>query len=1285
LRQTEKQIVDMGPQGDEVADMRLPWIYCAVSLANVSGPRLLPANGLGVDLILSGMRFCQEVLKDNLRLQGSAKGLHLVLESQQAVAASVGKLSTRLDFGRLRPEYALFLLSLASSSPLLSIRTAACEHLAHALTNGHEGEVIGAVFLKTPCLLSFRQMVMGPLDDLAITCTKVMQALAKYGGHTVLCHLLPNLEGIIAAIGNPNSNAARVVQLAQLFVDLTGCRKAEVLDAVIELPDITPFLGLARSSQSSRRELVLKWLEAFGSSLYEIDEVNEVFSASTLRGLLHLAARSTLEPGAAQDLRRIMFALVQKRVQTWRSSLFGAKEFLSEINITSVLSMCERQPDLMAAGIALLHALLTNNEPEVLERVWSGGHFAWLCNRMTSKSRAQLSAIRSASGVEPTKGAVIKAWEKHSDLVLAQGMALRVIWRLYDMKPSELPPKAVKGELLMKAWSDYLTYYAHNAWPLRETKEVEQGTDASIILAMQILARVSADVNAESQLQLVQQGAMGLCLTMILPNPQEQKKMRDAISPGPDAEPEDTETSEALLLPEARLIAGGVATWLMQHAEAYSWFTARRVRHYALAMFSQLHHWRTTMMDQQGSISVVATVSLLERYASLYMTLVSPLTVDWCLEHLGVGHMAVLLPVFLDVWSRHANVVMKHHGLRLFSSYCQVHSLYASVLSDTSLAEVVSSSVHRVLGHWDVRELRHIMRLLIASLGHALLIPIMPTHVSDTVVRTIKAQPDCAALREMLSTGGLLRADMAAARHLLLPKYFSQVMLWSEDPGDDFARAWALWLAYTFFHYEARGPLPSSPPEEGLDERILMFAEALDEQHLLRRARLRKEQEAVLAKAGESVDPLGGTSSKAKPPGCLIKWLRGSPMLATALGKMAGKALALPWKTSQQLACASSSRCFYELEQFQQVSVGTLDAQTIVRLLKQPEKGVNLAALMLTAVLSSYRLALKAQNVEGDFLKRFYDLGGTSLEGFSASGQGPYDLAARWLHAGPQELPAETEFRSLVAFLIGQCALPPLAVVPSLDLAGGDRDTSEGKSAPPIAECDPPPSALLDKLALESIKEDQRLKSLQVDSKGPLFSAMLCHLLFALASMVPLHPKAAANSATVRGAAFAQLMKIQQMVAKGLDPRTLLDPEDGNRGKLFLYIKATASIRSALATITGSWLAADFGARFAVTEEGGRDFIQYCTRHIQQIYNNKTALTRVLGTPWERVMLSQGPTTTIAELLLMICSTESNLKEVARLGGEQALHALSRYGESTQVKQQATMLLTKLAVMQQIR
>ena len=98
------------------------------------------------------------------------------------------------------------------------------------------------------------------------------------------------------------------------------------------------------------------------------------------------------------------------------------------------------------------------------------------------------------------------------------------------------------------------------------------------------------------------------------------------------------------------------------------------------------------------------------------------------------------------------------------------------------------------------------------------------------------------------------------------------------------------------------------------------------------------------------------------------------------------------------------------------------------------------------------------------------------------------------------------------------------------------------------------------------------------------------------------------------------------------------------------------------------------------SEQGGYDLLTYCTKHIIQAFNNKTAMTKVMGNPWERIMMSQGPTPMIVDLYLKVCEVESNLLAVNKIGGHKALHNLSRYGDSTEVRQTATMLLTKLAV-----
>lgn len=251
---------------------------------------------------------------------------------------------------------------------------------------------------------------------------------------------------------------------------------------------------------------------------------------------------------------------------------------------------------------------------------------------------------------------------------------------------------------------------------------------------------------------------------------------------------------------------------------------------------------------------------------------------------------------------------------------------------------------------------------------------------------------------------------------------------------------------------------------------------------------------------------------------------------------------------------------------------------------------------------------------------------------------------------------------------------------------------------PPVAQCPTPPQELLEIFANEVLAEDERLRRQPIAKKeergvaprsgeptqqvtGPLFSTNLCNYLYGLAAVVPFHPRTASHSPLVRGAALAQMMKVQNVLSARTPASAFFDPRDGGRSKVLLYVRAIACVRCALQCVVGSWLSAGFGSKFAISEEGGQDFLQYCSKHILQAYNNKTAYTRVLGTPWERLMMSQGPTPMIVDLLLSVCSSDANLLEVSKLGGQQALHNLSRYGDDNDVRQRATMLLTKLAVL----
>ncbi|CAJ1411291.1 unnamed protein product [Effrenium voratum] len=201
--------------------------------------------------------------------------------------------------------FTLYLLALICSAPTVQLRRGSCEYLCEMLQKGSQSHLAGAAFLKANCLEAFRRILTGPLDELAASTSKMMIALAT-SCYDVHVHMLDILETVLAAIGSPSSGAARVMSLSELFVALTGERTIEVLGGVIELPNIMAFLGLARSSVSARRELVQRWLENFGSSLYELDEVGEVFAKSTLQGLLYVSARSTLDPEDAMDLRKVL-------------------------------------------------------------------------------------------------------------------------------------------------------------------------------------------------------------------------------------------------------------------------------------------------------------------------------------------------------------------------------------------------------------------------------------------------------------------------------------------------------------------------------------------------------------------------------------------------------------------------------------------------------------------------------------------------------------------------------------------------------------------------------------------------------------------------------------------------------------------------------------------------------------------------------------------------------------------------------------------------------------------
>ncbi|CAK0844601.1 unnamed protein product [Prorocentrum cordatum] len=1103
LTSASKQVLE--EDADETCDLRVIWANSVVTIASSAGTTLLTKPEFRA-LLLTAIGFAETILHETCGpqgLEGGSKGLGLGFEFSRSLLAALRPLAQKVEFKELRQPYILYLLSMASSALLPSLRNQALDNLHNMITKSTAQDLIGALVMVTSSVETFKRIMCGGNEEMASSCIRCVCSLGELAGYEVNTHLLSVLETVIDVIGNPSMSATRILGLGEAFVSLTKVRAFEVIDAMLDVKDLTAFLGLARSSQAVRRELVGRWLETYGSSLYEVDEVLEVFRSSTARGFLHIAARCTLKPEEAQDFRRLVFAAIEKRVREWRGSISGLRDFLSEPLLSSMLPMCELQPDLTAAMAALMHSFITCDESFMLDRIWSGGHLAWLCRCMSLKSAPQVVTMRSAG---QTTGSVSsknsKTWERHVDLTVSQSMILRVIWELYKLYPTELCAKALKSDCLIKNWQDYIAYYCHHAWPLRESTEIEEATTTAIILAMLLAARVSHDSGESARSQLIQQGMLGLCFTVMLPPPPVQKALLASIGAAEETPgAEDGELNEVSKMPEAKLIAGDIATLLFRLPDSFKLLKARHFAAVPLAMFSQLHSWRHVVFEKQGSFSAVETVSLLERCASLYMSLVSSLSVEWCLEHLGLHRMSVMGPLFLDLWSRHGNPLLKQHSLRLFTSFCQVRVLYVHFLTQESRADALQQAVHRIFGAWDVRELRHVVWLLAASLAHALGIPVLPDHIEKAVKRALQDR-DCVELSTVSDNLGAELADQIASKNMLLSTFLTQMISWCEQPpGDTYSRSWCLWMVAAILKHgdvtgaaairrageddqdDKKNPEPTEEDKE--PDVILVLPGMPEEEHLRRRAKFAAELAEVGVKpAQEQASPDGkpaaGKAKAAEAPEaahCKTAWLRETPALSATLASMTAKCIQSDRKEFRMLGCVTAAACLAELPFSPPHFAEALDGEVVVRCAESKgERSLNVSALLLLSTISSFRLPLKAQNLSEAFLKRFFELQRVLLEGISRCGEHSFGLLASWLAEQPRGALLEADLRCLAAFVIGQCIAPPPATAPSLDLdtvasASPARVLEASPMAanrndpPAVAECGPPPALLLDLLA----------------------------------------------------------------------------------------------------------------------------------------------------------------------------------------------------------------------------
>ncbi|CAD7957194.1 unnamed protein product [Amoebophrya sp. A120] len=503
--------------------------------------------------------------------------------------------------------------------------------------------------------------------------------------------------------------------------------------------------------------------------------------------------------------------------------------------------------------------------------------------------------------------------------------------------------------------------------------------------------------------------------------------------------------------------------------------------------------------------------------------------------------------------------------------------------------------------------------------------------------------------------------------------------------------------------------------------------EALNIEAMVRRAGLVRDQ----GEDDDGIKAVVDLENEPTIPKLNVAFFRQSDLLCSIFARITCDVMNQSWDISIRLGGLAASLGAMEAPEFFLTHlVDNFQITPVMRALLLPYPRVHLAQLTLIAILTSLKLPMNSNTIQESFLSKFFKHQENLLIGisnFATNGVIPdpsqpfardgsdsispnvgYGLIFRWFNF-THELDFGRSIRSLAAYILGQCLVPPKKSPPSIGSAGEETSTKMdvmnilgsvgGKTLDEaikpeeeekkedrrdaVCECQDPTVELSEILTDEIAREDKRmLKARDPKTKaGSQYSSYLCHLMYSLAFAVNTHQRAASQSNKIRGAALFQLMKIQNILSQQIAPSDLMDLHDGRDEKLYLYVRATAVVRSALQTVINSWLATGFTAKVALaSEQGGYDLLTYCTKHIIQAFNNKTAMTKVMGSPWERIMMSQGPTPMIVDLYLKVCEVESNLIAVNKIGGHKALHNLSRYGDSTEVRQTATMLLTKLAV-----
>jgi hypothetical protein len=1272
----------------EELDLRLFWIRSVTAIL-ASDPLKVTSNqkkllGYALDVLIT--------LIVEYRL--STQYLAVVLEVYPRFMKAMMSVYEYPAFAALRERFTLMLMLILCRAISPRHREVACAGLTTICADPMTCQQANGLMMQSTFNYVCAQIIVAPATDLSIEVCKLIANCCKNGGHSVreyfrdecLVHLIPVMM-------DPKCPAGMVYELARIFYFISTDLSLSIISPVMDLPNLAPFIALAKSSYASRRDLVKDWLEFFGLSFAEAPEVLVRFQESTDLGFIYMATQSSLERVRSTRFRSIIFHIAQDRFNSSRMSAdpIRAERMLSESHCCQLVEMCASEDFLVEAFCKMAYSLVEPpagglGEGDYLSQFWQAGKCTWF-----------VQILRNVEAGAPgggTFGGRPSTW-KHEQLFRVHAMIIFVCARLCERFKDATMFLLTQSKMIACALQ-WCFRYCHEqipelVTPLSEPVGTFKGTsqdlfEAAVVVLYELLASLGTSSDEATKRVLLEEGGLEFFIQAILPTPVqhtellEQLKTEEPLRMKVDVLKEGHVRSGEMLI--AKKLAGSALAGIFQTAQARKTLQSKAMQSMCERMVLQVVSWEEELTDfgaicERGDISTRTTQ---DRCLFLYLVLISRTTIEWMLDRLGLRLTAQLQRLLLKNWRHHPISTVSHLSMRMVATMAASRPLWANLLFEEDSAQMVHEALRRSMRNaassGQVRELRHATRYMVQTLCHVFAYPLLPKDMLMLEHKLLRVDDDGAPLYRKEKEAAILIANRRAAEVVLRVPVFQDLLqeMLELQQEDVFSQSWSLWIALMFMSNSRDGP-PEKDPEIIIELPEVNFAQRF------RRAEMQ----------GTDVNV------ELHPATTHLAWVGAGETdsldLATLLVQVVCKALAYPSELPETFGCLVSSWILSRVPRVLPVFVANFLPKCINACFGLPYPMVHASSLLMVSMLTSMRLPMLGATVEPTFLKRFFSMqaqllqsfaefsgGGATVQlvphptvkGKALPGETMYSLVFRFFYFTQSDPVLGPSIRAMAAYVLGQCLMPPRKNPPALSADAKDDDN------PPVVACPEPPFELLELLANTVMDMDRELVEARANF---LYTTAHCHVLYALAYCVTHHARGACQSAATRGAALSQLMKVQRAVSNDVDPKTLYDADDEDDAMIWMYIRSSACVRAALQSVLNAWLNTGYGSRFAAEEEGGVELCQFLIKHVLNAYNGQTKLKRAMGNPWEHAMIELGPTPLVTQLFLMMCGAEQNLRTLTKLGGEKAVHNLSRYADDQKVRQQATVLLTKVAVL----